>query len=241
MNTPRSVDTTPYHIWTDALHARALARVTSNEWNGGTYVRWAILSACVAFEVTASDMLGTGIGRRVPDEIKAALAARSLPNVDWGQGVWQRLAEVRQLRVDYVHRGIPQVRLFAPVAEADRAILVTREAIKALGTLIGAPASAWIDVDDDPNVARERPRGGFTATASATLIHDGAKEDDPDVVRVVYVYKGKESVSELLPPGSDPGPAMARLEEGIQVPITAIRAYRGTTLLDERALKMRGS
>jgi hypothetical protein len=49
MSTPRSVDTTPYHIWTDALHALALARVTSNDWDRGTYVRWAILSACVTF------------------------------------------------------------------------------------------------------------------------------------------------------------------------------------------------
>jgi hypothetical protein len=34
------IENNHYHIWTDALHARALAHEASNRWDRGTYVRW---------------------------------------------------------------------------------------------------------------------------------------------------------------------------------------------------------
>lgn len=58
------VENAHYHIWTDALHGRALARQAQNRWDKGTYVRWVIMTAWTAFEMACEDGLEKpGIGR----------------------------------------------------------------------------------------------------------------------------------------------------------------------------------
>jgi hypothetical protein len=54
----RSVETPHYHVWTDALHARELARNTKDRWNRGSYVRWTIIAACTALEIACANYLG---------------------------------------------------------------------------------------------------------------------------------------------------------------------------------------
>ncbi len=51
------VDSLNYHLWTDALHGRALAREAENAWDRGTYVRWTVITAWTAFEVVCGDAL----------------------------------------------------------------------------------------------------------------------------------------------------------------------------------------
>ena len=133
-----------------------------------------------------------------------------------------------------MHPGVPQDRLFAPVQEADKAISVLREAIRDLYSRVGTPAPEWIDDDDNP-VA---PKGG---TAHATLLHAGVREDDPGTIRITYVYKGAEYESDLLPPGTDPSSLLHDLIRRILVPISAVRAYSGNTLIEEIPVRMRGS
>ena len=51
----RSVDSPHYHVWTDALYARSLARSAKNDWDLGSHVRWCVQSAWTAFEMAAED------------------------------------------------------------------------------------------------------------------------------------------------------------------------------------------
>jgi hypothetical protein len=99
MVTSRSVYSPHYHIWTDALHGRRLAREATNEWDRGTYVRWAIASAWTAFEATCEHLTGaSGLGNRFKDQLNGALDAKGWPRPDWGSGLWQDVLKVYNLR-----------------------------------------------------------------------------------------------------------------------------------------------
>jgi hypothetical protein len=234
---PRSVNTPHYHVWTDALHARQLARDTKNEWDRGTYVRWAIQSAWTAFEATCEVALETsGLGMRFKDHFDAAVRTKGLAPVDWGSGLWQKVRETYQLRKDYGHLLAPQKRLFAPVDEADFAIATLREATKALYLLLSQDAPKWVD---DDNAFGWEGSGG--SVAHATVIKAGVDEDDPGTIRVAYVYKRREFVTDVLPPGTDPEPFTEQLIESIIIPISEVRVYRGTDLVDSIQVDMRGS
>lgn len=237
----RSVETAHYHLWTDVVHARQLARDSVDEWDRGTYVRWTIQSAWSAFESTCEDVLQTrDLGMRFKDRFDAALLAQK-PGapIDWGRGLWQQVLEVYQLRKDYTHPRVPQERLFAPLAEAEGAIETLRLAIRDLHTILGLQSPQWVE---DDAAAGWKQRGGAGGFLNLTAIRAGARDDDPERVRVVYVYKGDEHESEVLPAGSDPRPAMEELLRRVIVPVSEVRAYRGESeLVDSIKVKMRGS
>jgi len=230
----RSVESPHYHLWTDALHARELARRSKNDWDRGTYVRWTIQSSWTAFEMACEDALErTRLGTRMKDNLDQALHHRQLSAIDWGQGLWQRVVRVQSLRHDYTHPGLEQHRLFAPTGECEFAIDVLRAAIKDIYARVGKQRPLWVEDDRNP----EEP--GSMAFAKVTRA--GAKEGDPDVIAVSYTYRGEEHTSEVLPAGSDPEPVMQQLLESIIVPISAVRAYRGKELILEWNVRMRGS
>lgn len=236
---PRSVDTPHYHLWTDALHARQLARDTESKWDRGSYVRWAIQSAWTAFEATCEVALETsGLGNRFKDRFDEAAQKKGLSSIDWGSGLWQKVLETYQLRKDYTHPRVPQGRLFAPADEADRAISTLRDATRSLFQALSQDAPKWVYEDKADGW---QGRGVSRGMAHATLIKAGADEDDPGTIRVVYVYKGKEHITDVLPAGSDPQPFIDRLIAGIIVPISEVRVYKGPNLVDKRKINMRGS
>lgn len=238
----RSVDTPHYHVWTDALHARELARKTKDRWNRGSYVRWTIVSACTALEISCAGYLGRSVGWRFKDDVNAACDVLSIPRPDWGQGLWQRVLEVRDWRNDCVHAALPPSRLFAPVAEAEDAISVIRAAVVDMATRTGSPSPTWVN-DDIDNAEGLTMGASFRSIGHALLSHQGASADDPNTIRICYVYEGKEWDSEHLPPDPhfDPQPALEKQIKAMRVPISAVKAYRGPTLLKEIALNMRGS
>lgn len=234
MATLRSVESPHYHIWTDALHARRLAREAKNEWDRGTYVRWAIASAWTAFEATCEYLTGaSGLGNRFKDGLNAALDAKGLPRPDWGSGLWQNVLVVYSLRKGYVHPGVPQSKLFAPVTEAETAITTLRDAIKDMYIRTGNQVEAWPDDDED---AVDPRKGGF---ANATVISAGVTRETG--LRICYVMFGQEYESEVTHPDKDPVPLMEDLLRKIKVPISAVRAYRGDEMVEEISVRMRGS
>jgi hypothetical protein len=235
----RSVDNTPYHIWTDALHGRALARQARNEWDRGTYVRWTIISAWTALEIACADALRAGrIGERFKERMDAALHANGFQLIDWSRGTWQKVLEIQQWRHDYTHRFVPQANLFPPVSRASEVIATVRDAIRDLYGRVSKSYPTWVDDDEAQGWSGD---GSFSSTAHAMVRRAGANEDDSEVIRVAYVYQGHEYVSEVLPPGADPDPVVAKLLQEIRIPISAVRVYRGHKLQDERKVRMRGS
>ena len=92
------IDSIQYHVWSDALHARELARQTENPWDRGAYVRWAIQTAWTAFENVCMDTLGArNLGMRFKEHFKEhfneAVLAKGLAPVEWRKGIWQRLRD----------------------------------------------------------------------------------------------------------------------------------------------------
>jgi len=238
----RSVDTPHYHVWTDALHARQLAREANDKWNRGTYVRWATLSACSALESACAAYLGRPVGWNFKDDVNAACDALGVPRPDWGQGTWQRVLAVRVRRNGYVHLAVPQQQLFSPVTEAEEAIDVMRAAVLDLAAKTGHAAPAWV-LDDEDIGSALGSRVVFRSMGYCTAVHAGAEDGTPDVIRLCYVHEGREHENERLAPDPDfdPEPALQALAKRVRVPVSAVRAYRGDELILEIALNMRGT
>ena len=235
------IDSIQYHVWSDALHARALARQTENPWDRGAYVRWAIQTAWTAFENVCMDTLGArNLGMRFKEHFNEAVLAKGLAPVEWGKGIWQRLLGVYAVRKEFVHviPSISHARLLTPVQEADTTIEVLRDGIKAVCDLTGDPHPPW--VADDSDQGWHGSQTGFGATAYGCVLRGGVSEDDPSAVRITFDHGGQEHVSEIAPPGTPHGPLLDKLILGLNVPVAIVRAYRGNELLEERHPNIRG-
>ncbi|WP_298867894.1 hypothetical protein [uncultured Gimesia sp.] len=176
---------------------------------------------------------------RFKDRFNDALASKNLPAVDWGQGIWQQVLDVYSIRKVFVHV-VPTVshqRLLATVTEAEFAIKVLREGIQAVLDLEELPHPSWVNDDDDRGW--NGPRGGNSVTANLTAIHAGVGEDDPNVIRITYLLRGEEHISEIAPPNTPHAPLLDRLVNSLNVPVDAVRAYRGSDLLEERTPNLR--
>ncbi len=233
------IDSTHYHLWSDALHARELARTATDEWDRGAYVRWAVNTAWTAFESYASDVLGADdLGIRFRERFTNALASKSLPSVTWGLGIWQRVLSIYEARKEFTHvapmTAIEVLR--PPTAVAETAIITMREAVRALAALVNVPSPAWVEDDTGaPFSVRS------SVSADLTVLRPGADPNDPDTIRITYEVNGKETVHEYAPPGTPWEPMLDSLEKALNVPASAVRAYRGPTLLAERKLSTRRS
>lgn len=233
------IDSTQYHLWTDALHARVLARQTQNAWDRGAYVRWSVLSAWTAFETVCGDVLDAdGLGNRFKERFNDAVQKKGLSPVDWGKGTWQRALAVYSTRKDFTHvdPDIPQARLLATVEQADVAISVLRDAIKEVCLLAGLASPRWADDDDD----RGWDSLGVKSVAHATVVKAGVNPDDPTTIRTTYLIQGKEYPDLFLPPGTSPREALDSLVGRLNVPVSAVRVYIGKDLIEERKLNVRG-
>jgi hypothetical protein len=236
------IDSIQYHVWSDALHARLLARQTSSEWDRGAYVRWAIQTAWTAFEKVCTDALGaSGLGMRFKERFDEAVAAKGLPAVDWSQGIWQQVLQVYGVRKQFVHvvPSISQATLMTPVSEAEKAISVLRGGIKAVADLVGSPHPLWVIDDADRGWSGSRGGVAFGGMVAAYVVRAGVSENDPDAIRICYVLRGKEHLNEIAPPGTAHRPLLDKLVSALNVPVEAVRAYRGTVLLEERETRMR--
>lgn len=234
------IDSIQYHVWSDALHARQLARQTESPWDRGAYVRWAIQTAWSAFENVCADALeAKGLGMRFRERFDEAVATKGLPPVDWSKGIWQQVLQVYGVRKEFVHvvPAISHAKLMTPLQEAEQALAVLRDAIRAVSDLAGLTHPPWVCDDDDRGW--QGARGGFGGTAEAYMIRAGLREDDPANVRITYVLRGQEHLSEIAHPGTAHGPLLDRLLGSLNVPVEAVRAYRGSDLLEERKTSMR--
>lgn len=237
MSYTKIVENPHYHLWTDALHARSLARQAHNQWDRGAYVRWAVTTSWTVLEIACQDALNEpNISYSFQKNLDEALKRKGLPKLDWGAGLWQQVKDLLETRKGYVHR-FPSEADFFPHAEvADKAIDIVRTAVEAIYQHVGSPPPPWIQDNEDRGWDNGR-RDGF----DTYLVHPGASEDDSKVIRIFHVRSGKEKLSEVLPSGTDYNPYVDDLIRRIRVPITSVRVYEGPTLVHERKTSMRGS
>ena len=184
------IDSIKYHVWSDALHARQLARDTKSPWDRGAYVRWSIQTAWSAFENVCSDALETsGLGMRFRERFDEAVAEKKLSPVDWGKGIWQQVMQVYSSRKTFTHviPGISYSQLLTPLEDAETAIIVLREGIKAVSSLVGLPYPIWVADDSDRGWQGSRT----DVCAEAYMVHGGTTENDPEAIRITYVLRDK--------------------------------------------------
>lgn len=142
------ITSTKSHLWMDALHARALAHQTHDDWNRGTYVRWAITTAWTVIELCCRDALTTEkIGRRFKEDVNRAIDDNGYERIDWSCGIWQRVLELQGKRTDFVHLLIDQDKLWPDTSEADYAVNTARESIKDIYRISGKQFPEWIDIN----------------------------------------------------------------------------------------------
>lgn len=220
MNSVRLIDNVAYHVWTDALHARELARKAKDPWNRGTYVRWAVASAWLAFEAACEDALSTsGLGTRFKERVNEAVTLLKLPALDWSQGLWSNVLKMFGWRKDYVHPRIPRNRLWALVAEAEEAIQVLRAATKAIYLHAGKAEPKWVEVDEDWG----DPRGGVP---DVLHLDPGVEDSTPGALIITFVFRGEERPVRIMRPGSGWESEVKKMIANPGVPIKRIAVYR---------------
>jgi hypothetical protein len=231
------IDSAQYHVWSDALHALQLARTTANELDRGAYVRWAVHTAWSAFEQVCADALeAKTLGMRFKDQFNDAARTKGLEPVEWGKGIWQKVLQVYETRKKFTHvvPTIERTELMPPVSVAEEAIATLRKGIKEVLALVEWPHPGW--VDDDLDSGWKGQTLGLRGEAHATAIRSGARADDPNAIRIAYVLRGKEHISDICPPETDHAPLLDKLVASLTVPVQAVRAYRGSELIAERDL-----
>jgi hypothetical protein len=202
MTFPKIVESSHYHLWTDALHARALAKQAKNRWDRGTYVRWSVTTAWTVLEMACEEALETtGIGRRFKENLDHACVAKGGGAINWGSGVWQRVTALHEARKDFVHINATQEKLFPEFGEADDAISIVRDAATDIFARAGKSCPSWLRDDDDKGWDH-----GSQSRADVSSVHLGVDPQGEDTIRISYEYKGREYDSNFLPPGTDHEP-----------------------------------
>jgi hypothetical protein len=234
---PKVVESPHYHLWTDALHARALARQASNKWDRGTYVRWCVNTAWTAIEVACQDATGDpAVSYRFREKLDSALDRLGVPQLDWEKGLWQRVAGLQQARKGFVHRFVAETDLFPSAQVADEAIQIAREAISGIYQHTNRPVPPWTADDED--------RGwdaGSNSSAALTGIHAGADADHTETLHVRFIAHGRELTAHVLPPNTDWRPYCDDVIRMANTPIDRLKVYRGTDLIYEQPTNMRGT
>lgn len=238
---PKLVTTPHHHIWTDALHARALASQAKNQWDRGTYVRWTIATAWTVLEMACQDALeDKDISYSFQKNLKEVVSKKNLPPLDWGKGIWQKVINLQNNRKKYVHQfsAMKDDDLFPDESLADQAIETVREAVKAIYTHAGKSFPMWIEYDRD----RGWDVGESGMFLCPTVLRAGAEKNNPNNnILIKFITKEKEEFqSEELAYDTDPEPYIREIINNVNIPITAIRVYQNSQLIREEKLRMRG-
>ncbi len=225
------IENNHYHIWTDALHARALAQEAHNRWDCGTYVRWTLITAWTALEIACQDALKEqNISYSFKKNLNEAIKKKALQKLDWSKGIWQQVLNLQALRKNCIHRFFIESDLFPDANMAEEAINITRQAIIEIYKHVGESTPRWINDDSDQGWAK---KGGFSLFANMYTTPPGVDENAPDTIKVVYVYKDKECIRDVLPARTDPKPYVDKLIKSIGFPISGIKVYKGKEIIQE--------
>jgi len=235
---PVIVDSTQCHLWTDALHARQLAREARNKWDRGTYIRFCIVYAWITLETSCQEALeNRKIGYSFKDDIDKALRESGISSINWGSGVWQRVIGIQNIRKNFVHRFHQLNEMFPEVVVADDAIITIQEAVKDIFSIAGKDSPTWIDIMNVRGWDKESNFG----IATISQAHHGSSFEDPNTRRVYMVVGGEKKLTSVFPSGYDTSDTVNQLIGSVSIPIQAIRVYDCGELVEDYIVMMRGN
>lgn len=230
------VDSSQCHLWTDALHARQLARDARNRWDRGTYVRMCVSTAWIAMEVACQDALQTTkIGNGFKRNLNQALEDQNCKPIDWSQGLWQRVISLLVLRNSYVHQFASLPQMFPESTVADQAVETVRQGIQDVYARAGADSPPWVEFDN----SRGWDAPSNFGVHSVVACHPGVSVEDPGATRVFAVVRGEEKLVRVFPAGFDAAAEVQLLADTSSVPLDSIRVYEGTALTRDFIVRRR--
>jgi len=214
--------------------SRYEAELQQIAWDLGSFVRWTVITACMAFERAAVDATNySSLSRNMYKNLPRIIAPGLEGSDFWKKDPWIDVQKIREKRNKYVHRNLEISDLFVDAQLAEDAIHVLRKGIKEIYEIIGKAVPLWVKCDDVPR----RLEGSFCA---GSVIQVGAIEDSQRF-RIVYIHGGRETLHSILRSDNDPWPTVKEIALTIQIPIESIRIYKGENLWREILIKMRGS
>lgn len=235
---PKVIESNHYHLWTDVLHSRKLAKQAKNKWDRASYVRWSIITSWIVLEIACQDALNeTNISYSFRRNLDDAIQRNNLPALNWGSGVWQKVGNLQEKRKNIIHRFQLENDLFPEIADADEAINIVRESFKEIYRHTNQNYPLWIDDNDD----RGWDGRGFGGSSTLTVLRGGAKEDDPTSIKVYFVVDGEEKLSEVLPENSDYYKAVDNILYNSTVPISKVFVKQNDQIIFNKDLNMRGT
>jgi hypothetical protein len=235
---PKVIESNHYHLWTDVLHSRKLAKQARNKWDRASYVRWSIMTSWIVLEIACQDALNdSNISYSFRRNLDDAIQNNNHPALNWGNGIWQKVSNLQEKRKRIIHRFQTENNLFPEITDADEAINIVRESIKEIYRHTNNNYPLWIDDDDDRGWDDRGPRGSSTAT----VLHGGAKEDDLTSIKVYFVVNGKEKLSEVLPANTDYNQAVDNILYKSTVPISKVFVKQNDQIIFNKDLNMRGT
>ena len=226
--------------WTDALHARELARTTRNAWDRGSYVRWAVNSTWTAFEGFISESLGAKrIGNRFKEEVDKAVAELRYSPLNWGNGIWQQVLKVYGWRKSLTHLGstsLQEVEVFLSCARADEAINTLRAAIAALAAHCSMSVPLW--AEDNADTGWKGP--GTNSYPPSLLLTTKIATEQDEKLAIGYVTERGCNWAYILGAQEDPQQRLGELLRGIIVSVEAVVVYQGIDVKQYIPLRTRG-
>lgn len=218
----------------EKTRARYRAELSQCRWDRGVYIRWTVITAWMAFGRACGHAVDDPeVSRNIKVRLPRALTAKGLQSIDWSHGLWKEVNGVRLQRVIYTHGECTTEELFGELQVAENGITVLRRGIIDLYDRVGKDHPGWVDCDKVPHRL-----GGSSAWGTVV---SGGVEDDPGALRIVAVFGDAEWDSRLLRSDEDLWPHVEQLILNINVPITAIRIYKGNSLMEELPIRIRGA
>lgn len=237
MDKPKIVDGNHCHLWTDALHMRELARQSKNKWDRGTYVRMTVINCWTTIEIACQEALNEPkISYSFKQNLDNTLREKGLMPLAWGKGVWQDVTTLQSIRKSYAHQFLTLSELFQELDTAEFAVKVAREAINEIYSHTRQTAPGWAKYDSD--------KGWDNGDRSGTSLYvtkAGWDKSDSESIEITYLYDGKEKVASRCFSTDDYHDLVEKLKTQLNVPVNAIRVYKGGVLIEEEEINMRGN
>ncbi len=181
-------------------------------------------------------------GRDFKEGLNKALTDTGKSSIDFGSGIWQSVVTLQKNRNEYAHKGGKLVDRFPQVPVVEHAIETMRLAIHDIYKRAGKQSPSWVDFDESSGWPQT---GGIVmGSAHVSLIGPGVDPAAPETLRIVLVTQsGEEKATEFLAGETPIEDVLEKVEDRIgslNVPFSGVRVYRGTNLLHEERLDMRG-
>jgi hypothetical protein len=205
-------------------HSHLRAQIHQHRWDRGAYARTCVAAAWRAFDRVVSTLLGGGLRGDLLADLDAALQANAYLPLDRSSATWRGLVALKERRDSLLLGDCTVDSLLLDELDADDALAIVRNALKALHEHVGRTPPRWVDSDSSPQ------RVGVEGAWGTTVRGDA--RNDPDAIAIVMVYHEFEWTSDLVPHTVDPWAIALERLDSVCAPIVGVRVCQGEEVVE---------